>query len=243
MAYTHGIRRVGVPFLTRMKSAPKSKNWAGTLGLLLPAVLYPNEVLGRDRKKDRAGQLKAQSGRAKGQYPYVASDRGEFIRRSMEWKRGLFAKGKKFIDVGCGIGDKTILMSVISKMECWGLEYDYGNLALGNHAAKSLEGYETETFGEYLEKRRIHFVCANALEYEGFGNFDRIFTYCPMTGNMREKFYIHIMKQLKPGTIWWEYSDWHPSLLGLEDEKELGEYGEVFPKGRGCQGASILVVK
>ena len=81
------------------------------------------------------------NGEGKGQFTYIPS-RSEAII-SLYIKRDSFLmKGKKFIDIGCGIGDKTILVHMLPiPIQAYGLEYDYVNVNFGRKAASLLPNY------------------------------------------------------------------------------------------------------
>lgn len=137
----------------------------------------------------------------------------EYIPFHVEWFMQRFFmddfdKGERFIDIGCGHGAKVILAYFFSKMECHGIEYckDYVDLAHKgyNHYVYSHGNDKwTVSKGAMVLGDRIKRI--DAFDFKGYGKFDRIYTYMPVEdNNLRLKFYRHIIRHLKVGTLWME---------------------------------------
>ena len=125
----------------------------------------------------------------KQQYPYIPYDLTSFIKglRSVP----SFLKGSSFIDVGCGIGDKVFIASLLSKdMECAGIEYDTSTHAIAN--SKSF-------INKYHD-----FICGDAFKHD-FSKYDRIYTYQPI-GNQEVllDLYKHIADTMPCNGMWFE---------------------------------------
>lgn len=165
----------------------------------------------------------------KGYFHYIPSGCGSFIR---DFLSSGFNKGKRFIDIGCGIGDKTLIASMLSKMECHGLEYcsNYITYVKGLYRYSYVEPDYLSNFNPNNLK------VGDAFNYKKFGEFDRIYTYTPVENlDKRKKFYQHILLQLKPGTMWLEVGDFW--VLEKEAKKLKLKYEVLEEENR------ILLIK
>lgn len=125
-----------------------------------------------------------------GRFRYIPFGVSRFIKVLKEIPG--FVKGKKFVDIGSGVGDKALVASLLMpNTECHGIEYS----EFTHKVACTLVPRITS----------VKFTNIDALKYQNFGDFDRIYTYCPARDDrFLRKLYRHVLKQLKPGTIWIE---------------------------------------
>ena len=146
------------------------------------------------------GDTKADSPAGRGQYPPIPLD----IYRFIEGARSIpsFLDGKFFADIGSGLGEKAILMSLMSDMTCFGIECDWQSTIVAMNATRLLS----------QERRgRIGLFCGDANEIlakqkkHQLPNIDRVYTYKPcMDDNVLKTLYQSIWNFIQPGTIWWE---------------------------------------
>lgn len=169
------------------------------------------------------------------QYPYIPS-RLTMIAKLMSCKyTGQYGRGKSFIDIGCGIGDKVFMAALhsgsynLAHGRFVGLEYDYATAAVAEEVKGHLPGKDMAT---------VRFIQADALKYKDFGAFDRIYTYLPMTDDASlSKFYGHIWRQLPPDAMWFE-------LAGGKFLNFLQENSCVYEQNRTpFVGSGVLVTK
>lgn len=123
------------------------------------------------------------------QYPYIPYNQSSFVSglRSVP----SFLKGSSFIDVGCGIGDKVFIASLLSKgLRCSGIEYDTSTHAIAQR--------------KMFLNRDYNFICGNAFKLD-FSKYDRIYTYQPM-GNQSIllDLYKHIADTMPRNGMWFE---------------------------------------
>lgn len=146
------------------------------------------------------------------QYPYVPANYWAVKNIIMN---ETYRSGKKFIDIGAGIGTIPMLVAYFTEMECHGVEYDYCNIAIGKN--------NIPTFLNVKLKTKDAFKCE-------FSEFDRIYTWNPISdfdGCM--KLFRHIGKSLKYGTLWYEYGggplDKVPNMVKAKCSVRDNEYG------------------
>jgi SAM-dependent methyltransferase len=107
----------------------------------------------------------------------------------------------KFLDVGCGVGQKVFLAS------CFG--FDAFGLELRKELIEAGRGLFSKLNADYIFRQygscrcdRDFFIQGNALTYTGYNQFDILYFYCPLHKNELE---IELEKKLaqdaKPGTI------------------------------------------
>jgi hypothetical protein len=141
-----------------------------------------------------------------GQYPYIPSAAEDLLFLPKRFTQN----ARHFIDVGCGIGDKTILFSLLYGVPSAGLEYDFYTYAIAKHTADM----------DYMSNRLLGFYHADAFTFD-FKDFDRVFTYVPIISDKLLQFYQHIVDTIKTGTLWYEVS---PSRMHyyLKEERLTG---------------------
>jgi SAM-dependent methyltransferase len=151
------------------------------------AVLFPEGIdFFRSQADAKARTLK------NGQFPYIPSGPECLVR--LKTNHPDFFAGGRFIDIGCGIGDKVFLAEFLAddKMRCEGIEFDHTTHSIANHVLHK------------ARLSRVSFHLGDAMEFD-FGAYDRVYTYLPMDQE-REKFYTHVWGQLPAGALWYEVS-------------------------------------
>lgn len=104
----------------------------------------------------------------------------------------------KFIDVGCGVGEKIYLAKLFG-MDCYGLELREELIAEGKKLLLEM-GFGC---GNWCEKPNVddRFIHANALTYN-YKDFDILYFYCPLVDSkLQEKLEARIAKTAKVGAV------------------------------------------
>jgi len=128
-----------------------------------------------------------------------------------------FLEGKKFIDIGCGIGDKVICAAILSNMVCYGIEYDFYPVGIGKHIINNLVPCD-------LQPKAI-LLHGDAFTHD-FKEYDRIYTYRPLKEDSAlYNFYKHIALCLQVGTMWLECAPIPIFRKVMEEEKFTGIKG------------------
>lgn len=122
--YFHSIIKVMVDLRSRDLNRTQLKY----LSRLLLKMIYPEGIriyTAECGKKDISFKNKD----VNVQYPYIPYFFDSFFNIMHKYPK--FSKGKKFIDIGCGIGDKSFLMKFLfPELSCYGLEYDSINIGI-----------------------------------------------------------------------------------------------------------------
>lgn len=184
----------------------------------------------------------------KGQYGYIPSAT-ECLADLWVNQDPYLMKGKNFIDIGCGIADKTIFVSLLPiPMNAYGVEYDYINAELGRKAVDQIRFSAGIEFCNRCGSRGVwkdsrgkvctNTSCAGSEKYQfrskyvavtsgdafklKFDKYDRVYTYSPISKeSYRRKFYSHIWKTLPKSAEWFE-------VMSVQDVFETAnEYGEA----------------
>lgn len=182
-----------------------------------------------------------------GQYGYIPSNLS--LLASLWLKQDPYLmKGKRFIDIGCGIGDKTIFVHMLQiPCEAYGLEYDYINAAFGSRALDRLRYAASIDYcklcGRFLEFQPKQGMCCTNKECKTydkpsgskfsdiwradaflskFDKFDRLYTYSPISNpDYRMRLYSHIWDKSKPKAEWLE-------VMSVDDVRQAGsKFGKV----------------
>lgn len=121
-------------------------------------------------------------------YHYIALSNRSFVSNFLKPIYDIYKHRKSFIDVGCGIGDKTLLAWLSGLFdECYGIEY-----------SRLTYGIAKECFSKLGLAMIIH---GNAFEHN-FESYDTIYLYCPISnGENMHRLYNHIFGQIKRGAI------------------------------------------
>ena len=108
-------------------------------------------------------------------------------------RRTCLAVGRKaplsFIDVGCGVGLKVLQAAEVFEIS-QGLEYDATRVVVADHLIHHMRRSLDKVFQ------------ADALDYEGYGDFDVIYTYKPFSSmDLLIQMEQRMIEQAKPGTV------------------------------------------
>ncbi|OAI39240.1 hypothetical protein AYO40_01335 [Planctomycetaceae bacterium SCGC AG-212-D15] len=180
-------------------------------GSLLPALLSPGNLrafvdLVRELPvKRRFGGLAtalahAFAARRTGFYPtepdevqaahhaYIAYDPENFLGRLHDY--GCLEKRGRFLDVGCGLGEKVFLAYALGAFtQCDGLEYDARTAAVAQFLFKQL--------GDSIYPLQV--FRADALSFDHYGDYDVIYMYRPLRDRARMRQLVtRIVEQLRP---------------------------------------------
>jgi len=186
-----------------------------------------------------------------GQYGFIPSGM-DYLTEMYLRKEDYLYKGERFIDIGCGIGSKTLFVHMLQlPLEGHGIEYDYINAQFGEKAlaklasivsyckfcgkiadSTPLDGLVCQTKGCKNSKGRTRFfmkkayITAKDAFDHSFSEFDRIYTYSPISNfDYLKKFYHHIWSTVRSNTVWFE-------VATVQQCMEAGKDYGVVQKGK-----------
>lgn len=108
--------------------------------------------------------------------------------------------GMKFLDIGCGVGEKIYLASLFG-LDCYGLELREELINEGKNILQSMGHGGYNSFYGLRPKEPSCFIHADALTYD-YKDFDILYFYCPLCdGNLQVKLEEQIAKTAKVGAI------------------------------------------
>lgn len=157
-----------------------------------------NKTIGNNDKEKACGYGVASDGG----YKCIHLGVGEFVKimnrlvEKMGWKEKDM-KGKSFLDVGCGVGQKVFLAHMLG-FQSYGLELRKPLLdeavALNHRFC-----YDSWERSQPISKS---FVNANALTYKEYGKFDILYFYCPLFDDkLQIALEKRLLRQARSGTI------------------------------------------
>lgn len=183
------LRNALIQKLKRKSRARNNPSKIDRACLAFESIIFPEGIhlYSMDDNKRHVGDKNQ-----KDQYQYIPCNITSFIRGVLSTKD--FLKGKKFVDVGCGIGDKVFVTDFLSsKMECSGIEYDTTTHSVAQEKS-------------FIYGRGLRFKRADAFSVD-FSEYDRIYTYQPLHNETKLlKLYKHIAKTMPKGGMWFEAS-------------------------------------
>jgi SAM-dependent methyltransferase len=133
-------------------------------------------------------QIHHMTGMDASEYPFVAMDTRQvfhellFASRYLAKRGGGRDQGVKFVDIGCGFGN-VMLFAEQFEFDVYGIEKDEASLRI----ARGL--FEPEQLIE-----------ADIRTYDGYGQFDVVYYFCPLTEGERE-FELFVEDQIKKGAL------------------------------------------
>lgn len=129
---------------------------------------------------------------ARPRHPYIALPADSFFERLRFFD--LLSHRGRFIDIGCGIGDKPFLAHALGRFRCCdGLEVNQQTLAVGHFLLASLA-----TDRPYP----IRLFAGDAVCFDGYGDYDVIYMYRPISdAALYVDMIRHATAQMKPGSI------------------------------------------
>jgi SAM-dependent methyltransferase len=125
-------------------------------------------------------------------HAYIAYDPEIFLRRLDEC--GCLEKRGRFLDVGCGIGEKVFLAYALGGFtHCDGLEYDARTAAVAQFLFKQLGDPEVYP---------LQVIQGDALSFDHYGDYDVIYMFRPLRERARMRQLVtRIVEQLRPQAI------------------------------------------
>jgi hypothetical protein len=127
-------------------------------------------------------------------YPYIPLDYGMFFRLL-----GCLEKVGKFIDVGCGIGDKVLTANLVFGAEAEGIEYTPQTYYIGKYYLDKLGKYPVTHWDSKPPETKLIF--GDAFDHD-FKKYDTIYLYHPICDEqLMHKLYLHIFKTMKNGAV------------------------------------------
>ena len=158
------------------------------MGEILIEFLYGNNIY-YFQELDRSVKLVDEVRNDNGHYHYISLRCGVFVHKFLKPIYKLYKHRKSFIDVGCGIGDKTFLAWMSGLFDrCYGIEYSRLTYEIARKTIEKLGHYDTIYYGDAFE--------------HNFENYDTVYFYCPIADTKgMKKLYVQIFEQVKVRTI------------------------------------------
>lgn len=159
-----------------------------------------------------ASERKSNYEHGRGYYQYIPACQKDFIQNiSAIYKK--YPNIKSFIDVGCGLGDKSFLASLLGIEKSYGIEYNHHTYEIGQYFLRKFKADLTV----YKRSTSIifpHIFQGDAFRHD-FSTYDLIYLYVPIykEKNMH-KLYEHISSTMHVGAILFDISqnslmDWY----------------------------------
>jgi hypothetical protein len=150
-------------------------------------------------------------------YPYIASNHWNFILGAATLRQYLPTKNPRFIDVGCGIGDKVILASMFG-MEASGIELNQDTAAFAGYITR-LIGLDDDRYDDWDDDgddgESPQIIRGNAFAHN-FSPYNLVYTYLPSSDrDVLARLYDHCMTTMQNGAILWEIAGAHYSASNL----------------------------
>ncbi|MEY4567771.1 MAG: hypothetical protein RLY14_2741 [Planctomycetota bacterium] len=125
-------------------------------------------------------------------FHYIAFSPINFVQRLKAV--GCFQKSGKFLDIGCGVGEKVFLAHVFGRFsQCDGLEYDAKTFSVAEFLLDRIQP---------RDHYPIKLVHGDALAFEDYGDYDVVYMYRPMRDHgLMRKLIQRIAAQIEPGAI------------------------------------------
>lgn len=142
----------------------------------------------------------------KGSYPCIHLNIPAFISQLTEVikKQKLHPHTLKFLDVGCGVGQKVFLAKEMFDFNAFGFDLRLSFVQKARELIKMLnDRYYSDWRREAQDKElKSTIFQANALKFNNYSNYDVIYFYCPMHNPEFEiKLEKRIAEQAKIGAI------------------------------------------
>jgi SAM-dependent methyltransferase len=125
-------------------------------------------------------------------FHYIAFSPVNFIQRLKVF--GCFRKTGKFLDIGCGLGEKVFLAHVFGQFSrCDGLEYDAKTFAVAEFLLDRIQP---------RDHYPIKLIQGDALAFDDYGDYEVVYMYRPMRDHgLMRKLMRRVAAQIKPGAI------------------------------------------
>lgn len=123
------------------------------------------------------------------QYPYIPLGYNKF-NAILTYIQNTYGRRQSFIDVGCGVGDKTLFANLSGLFyNTYGIEYDeYSYNIAKDKTSKFMRG-------------RYQFIHGDAFKHS-FEPYDTVYLYCPLrTDEMMQKLMNHIYNTINKNVI------------------------------------------
>ena len=132
------------------------------------------------------------------QYPYIPLSSYRFDMM-LDYIEKTYGRRESFIDVGCGVGDKTLLAKLSGSFEkSCGIEYDEVSY---NIAIKKTQKFMDDIDKSNFNPRYPSFIHGDAFKHS-FKPYDTVYLYCPLSSDeMMQKLMNHIYDTINKGSI------------------------------------------
>lgn len=133
-------------------------------------------------------ETKSQVEKDNGYFPYIPAGPGEFIKSVMQVQKVNYniKMHLKFMDVGCGIGDKSLLAYLMGADSSTGIEYNKHTFELAKY---------------FLKDTEVHLIKGDALKHKHYSDYNLVYMYNPIQKwEIELKLLEIIYEQLKPNS-------------------------------------------
>lgn len=164
-------------------------------------------------------------------HQYIAYDPEAFLERMSAY--GCLDLPGRFLDVGCGIGEKLFLAFALGAFtQCDGIEYDARTAAVADFL-----------FDRIAPRKRypVQIVRGDSLDFDRYGDYDVIYMFRPMwQSESMNRLVRRIAAQLKPGAIMFDVLR-DGFALKKEADNQLVTVGPLPADGRAAWDVPVTI--
>lgn len=191
-----------------------------------------NDLICQKEKKDKwAGHFKDGGYKCIHLQPIQFIERFQKLIEITKWNDNEI-KSKKFLDIGCGVGQKMFLAKSLG-FNAYGLELRNELIDEGKRLFFDLR---LEPYNFIKGNALTNFIKGNALTYNDYSKFDILYFYCPLFDEKLEmEMEKRIIKQAKSGAIVIGFltNKFRGKIKGwktLYCEKDYDNHGTIYQK-------------
>lgn len=130
-------------------------------------------------RTDPVGQVGQEMAKRPDAFSYVPTHPAAFAEALLA-TGGMTTKGK-FLDIGCGIGDKPFLAAMLGQFShADGLEFNSGLCAIANYLRTTVVGlgrYRSLTSDSRRPYEQVHYIHGDATEFDRYGEYRYLYTF------------------------------------------------------------------
>ncbi len=159
----------------------KSSIFTDTIAVVRYSFFNRNPYSGKDITSENKSDFEKKNG----YYPYIPLNPDEFVKGVMEVMEKNFhiKMHLKFIDVGCGIGDKSLFAYLMGAQSSTGIEYNKHTFELAKY---------------FLKDTEVQLIKGDALKHKHYSDYNLVYMYNPIANwEIELKLLETIYEQLK----------------------------------------------
>ena len=165
--------------------------------------MYAIETLVAVYRQALMGTVDTKAHEAKGAFKYIPWDSDRFIRcihRASDLLRSGGYHNVSFIDVGCGMGEKSIMASNYFQ-KCYGIEMNRIYVQKGLKLIAAGEGLKDSMSARPLPKDRVKLILGDARKHD-YNRYDCVYFYQPMLDQAKQQVLEdRILSTMKVGAV------------------------------------------